>query len=58
MLDEVAWVFNVRGSDVPNTPVPLAYAIIHQKYAKLYVENSKLPQEVQSHTFPSGREMH
>lgn len=57
MLDEVAWVFNVRGSDVPNTPVPLAYGIIHQKYAKLYVENSKLSQEVQSYIFPSARQM-
>ena len=35
MLDEVAWVFNVRGSDVPNTTVPLAYGVIHKKYAKL-----------------------
>lgn len=25
----VAWLLNVRGSDVPNTPLPLSFAILH-----------------------------
>jgi len=27
-LDSIAWLFNLRGSDVPHTPVALAYAIV------------------------------
>ena len=28
LSDFVAWVFNIRGSDIPHTPVPLAFAIV------------------------------
>ena len=28
LSDSVAWVFNVRGSDIPHTPVALAFAIV------------------------------
>jgi Xaa-Pro aminopeptidase len=27
-LDSIAWAFNIRGSDIPHTPVALAYAVI------------------------------
>jgi Xaa-Pro aminopeptidase len=27
--DAVAWAFNIRGSDIAHTPVPLAFAIVH-----------------------------
>ena len=27
-LDEIAWVFNIRGSDVPCNPVSVSYAVI------------------------------
>lgn len=27
--DSIAWLLNVRGSDVPNTPLALSYAIVH-----------------------------
>ncbi len=32
--DSVAWVFNIRGRDVPYTPVVLAYAILHSAGAR------------------------
>ena len=28
LSDSVAWVFNIRGSDIPHTPVALAFAIV------------------------------
>jgi Xaa-Pro aminopeptidase len=31
-LDEVAWLFNLRGSDFPNNPFFKSYAIIHANY--------------------------
>lgn len=27
--DSIAWLLNIRGSDIANTPVPLAFAILH-----------------------------
>jgi Xaa-Pro aminopeptidase len=46
----VSWVLNIRGSDVPFTPVVLAYAIIHKKgKAELFIDKSKLPEDVQAH---------
>jgi Xaa-Pro aminopeptidase len=46
----VSWVLNIRGGDVPFTPVVLAYAIIHKKgKAELFVDKNKLPEDVQAH---------
>jgi Xaa-Pro aminopeptidase len=43
----VAWTFNIRGSDVAHTPLPLAFAIIPQEgRAALYVDGRKLANDV------------
>ncbi|MDP1702162.1 MAG: aminopeptidase P family protein [Aestuariivirga sp.] len=48
--DSVAWVFNIRGHDVPYTPVVLAYAILRKKgKAELFIDRAKLPEDVQAH---------
>ncbi len=45
----VSWLLNLRGGDVPYTPVVLAYAIIHRKgKAELFVETKRLPEDVRS----------
>jgi Xaa-Pro aminopeptidase len=50
MPDSVAWVFNIRGSDVPYTPVILAYAILHKdRAAELFIDPAKLPEDTQAH---------
>jgi Xaa-Pro aminopeptidase len=39
----VAWTFNIRGSDVPHTPIPLVFAIIPTEgRPSLYVDATKL----------------
>jgi Xaa-Pro aminopeptidase len=46
----VSWVLNLRGSDVPYTPVVLAYAIIHAKgKAEIFVDAMRLPEDVRAH---------
>lgn len=30
-LDDIAWIFNIRGNDVLCNPVALAYALIEKK---------------------------
>jgi len=41
-LDDIAWLFNIRGNDVKNTPVVLAYALIDEKDARLYIDSEKI----------------
>lgn len=48
-LDEVCWLFNVRGQDVPHCPVLQAFAIVHATEpvtATLFVDKTKLPPSV------------
>jgi hypothetical protein len=48
--DSIAWLFNIRGSDVSYTPVVLAYAIIHRDGpGELFVDASKVPEDVAAH---------
>ncbi len=49
-LDSVAWFFNVRGKDIANTPVPLAYAVVRaDETATLFVAPEKLTDAVREH---------
>ncbi|KUI59308.1 putative Xaa-Pro aminopeptidase P [Cytospora mali] len=45
MLDEVAWLFNLRGNDIPFNPVFFSYAIITADEATLYVDSAKLDED-------------
>jgi Xaa-Pro aminopeptidase len=45
-LDSIAWLFNIRGSDVQHNPVVIAYAIITDKTATLYVDLGKVTKEL------------
>ncbi|KAI6247274.1 putative Xaa-Pro aminopeptidase P [Erysiphe necator] len=45
MLDEIAWLFNLRGSDIPYNPVFFSYACITPSTATLYVDSHKLDSE-------------
>jgi len=42
-LDAVAWLFNIRGRDVPYNPVVIAYALVGLKSAQLFLPPGKLP---------------
>ncbi|XVF06089.1 hypothetical protein REPUB_Repub06bG0018200 [Reevesia pubescens] len=57
MLDEVAWLLNLRGSDVPHSPVMYAYLIVEVDAAKLFVDNSKVTPEVMDHLKNAGVEL-
>lgn len=45
-LDDIAWAFNLRGSDVMCTPVFTAYALIRQEQPMLFVDQRKVTDEV------------
>lgn len=50
-LDDIAWIFNLRGNDVKNNPVNLAYAVITVDKAILYIDEKKLDENVEKHLF-------
>ncbi|MBD8576881.1 aminopeptidase P family protein [Pseudomonas syringae] len=41
-LDDIAWLFNLRGSDVSYNPVFIAFALIGPKSATLFVSGEKI----------------
>lgn len=41
-LDDIAWLFNVRGGDILHTPVVLSYAVIEREKAYFFVSENKL----------------
>lgn len=41
-LDDIAWLFNIRGNDIAYNPVALAYALISDKKAVLYIGDEKV----------------
>ncbi|KAF1947051.1 putative Xaa-Pro aminopeptidase P [Clathrospora elynae] len=49
MLDEIAWLFNLRGNDIPYNPVFFSYAVVTPSTVTLYVDDSKLPEAVKKH---------
>ncbi|KAJ3494288.1 hypothetical protein NLG97_g4173 [Lecanicillium saksenae] len=57
MLDEVAWLFNLRGGDVRYNPVFYGYATIAADKAVLYVDQFKLYGSVAEHLANNGVEV-
>ena len=47
-LDDIAWLFNIRGNDILFNPVALSYAIITENEAKLYISKTKVDAEVEA----------
>lgn len=45
-LDEVAWTFNIRGTDVAYNPVVISYAFISEKENVLFINPQKISQEI------------
>lgn len=41
-LDDLAWLFNIRGNDVNYNPVVLCYALISKDEVKLFIDQAKL----------------
>lgn len=45
-LDEVAWTFNIRGTDVTYNPVAISYAFVSEKESVLFINPKKLTSDV------------
>jgi Xaa-Pro aminopeptidase len=47
-LDEVAWLLNLRGGDVPMNPVALAYALVERDAVRLFAHVERLTDELRA----------
>lgn len=47
-LDDIAWLFNIRGNDIPCFPVVLAFALIQEEKSYLYLDLSKVSDEMKA----------
>lgn len=46
----VAWTFNIRGSDVAHTPLPLGFALIPKEGSpRLYIDSAKLDDDIRAY---------
>lgn len=54
MLDEIAWLTNLRGSDVEYNPVVVAYMIVTLDSAVLFIDERKLTAPVHSYLSEQG----
>lgn len=53
-LDDIAWILNLRGSDVHCNPVFVSYLLIASDKATLFVNEQKLPAEVKGYLIQAG----
>lgn len=56
-LDDLAWSFNLRGTDVECNPVFMAYAAISKEETILFLEDLKLPSELKTKLENEGIEI-
>ena len=53
-LDEIAWLTNLRGNDVMCTPVFLAYMLLTQEQARLFIHEQILSEEIRGKLTQTG----
>lgn len=53
-LDEIAWVLNIRSTDVPCNPVATAFLYVGSDSARLFIDGAKLTPEVSEYLRKAG----
>ncbi len=48
-LDDIAWLFNLRGSDIECNPVAVAFAIVYENKTTLFINPDKLDEEARTY---------
>jgi Xaa-Pro aminopeptidase len=56
-LDDISWLFNIRGKDVNYNPVVLSFALISQDHATLFIDEYKLTEEEKIQLLQHGTEV-
>lgn len=53
-LDDIAWLFNIRGTDIQSSPVIISYALISMDEATLFVDFKKLNDDIKAELVGDG----
>ena len=56
-LDDIAWLFNIRGKDVVHNPVVISYAMVSMDDAYLFVDRCKINKKVEAFLNDNGVEV-
>ncbi|ATP39819.1 peptidase M24 [Solibacillus sp. R5-41] len=56
-LDDIAWLLNIRGVDVPNSPVVIANVIVAEHTCYLFIDSCKVPASVKLELEAEGIEL-
>ncbi|MDV3426969.1 MAG: aminopeptidase P family protein, partial [Bacillota bacterium] len=56
-LDDIAWLLNIRGNDVSNTPVIISNVIVSESKCWLFINSSKVPEKVKKILESDGVEL-
>ena len=56
-LDDIAWIYNIRGRDVEFNPVVICYTLISNDSAKLFVNPIKVPSALKAELEEDGIEI-
>lgn len=53
-LDEIAWILNIRGDEIPNNPVVISYLLLTTEQCFLFIDPNKLGREVKDYFKEQG----
>ncbi|MCR4777275.1 MAG: aminopeptidase P family protein [Lachnospiraceae bacterium] len=56
-LDDIAWLYNIRGNDIPCNPVVMAYTIVEKEKAYIFVNETVLNDEIRAEFKANGVEI-
>jgi len=57
-LDDIAWILNLRGSDVECNPVFVSYLVVGKDSCNLFIADQKVPASIKSTLASSGVAIH
>lgn len=53
-LDDIAWLLNIRGNDIPNNPVVVSFLFLSEDEVVFFVDERRIPKEVREDLEKSG----
>ena len=56
-LEEICWLFNIRGNDIPCNPVCLSYAVITPLSVRLYLNRNVISDQLRAYASEQGFEI-
>lgn len=57
-LDDIVWMLNIRGNDIPCNPVVLSYLVLTEEGGHLFIQEKALSREVSKYLEGLGMELH